>query len=160
MDLEMIKCHSSKQGSFYQNSQASFEIKSYLSSQHEIKMWELSKIPALLWKWCLLNVLHKGYPTPSVRGCASVLTIPAQTLSGNTSPAVSSWPLAPQRRIFLAPVIRALVPNKEKSRNWFALELLKPGKSAKSHGAGHRKGEKKTHKKPKWSNRVNLWLSA
>lgn len=56
--------------------------------------------------------------------------------------AASSWPFATLSGIFLAVVIRALIPNKEKSRNWFVSALLEPSKSAKAHGAGHRRGKK------------------
>lgn len=97
---------------------------------------------------------HTAHPTPSLLWhwpCQPQFSLGIPAL---WAIAVSSWPFAIQPRIFLAAVIRALVPNQEKSRNWFVSALVEPSKSAKAHRAGHRQGEKhpqKSQMKHEWT---------
>jgi len=46
----------------------------------------------------------------------------------------------------LARAKRALVPNKEKSRNWFVSAPLEPSKPVKTHGDGHGKEKRRNRK--------------
>lgn len=138
----------SKQGDFYRRKpQALFKIiTTYLSPQHPTIKWGLPKTPVFLWRWCSRDdeesVLHTGSPTPSLPWHWSSQSQFSLGIPALQAVAASSWPFAAPSGIFLAAVIRALVPNKEKSRNWFVSALLEPSKSTKAHGAGHRRGKK------------------